>query len=84
MSDKLYVHVSHFQDDALIDMRLWIDKHRREIIMINKAQYFVVYKDGSRHYFLGEHIYSSWCKGRDYILNGKHYRSGYEIKEQGI
>jgi hypothetical protein len=84
MKSKVYVHLTYLQKDAFWQMRDWVDKHKQEIIRVNKAQYFVVYKDGSRHYFLGEHIYSTWCKGRDYILDGKYYRSGYEIKEQGI
>ncbi|MBR3645630.1 MAG: hypothetical protein IKN54_04365 [Lachnospiraceae bacterium] len=85
MKDKVYyVHLTYLQKDAIWQMWDWVDKHRPEITIVNKVRYFVDCKNGSRHYFLGEHIYSSWCKGRYYILNGKHYRSGYEIKEQGI
>lgn len=32
------------------------------------------------HWFLSEYTYETWCKGRDYILDGQLMHSGYPVK----
>lgn len=36
--------------------------------------------DGETHWFLSEYRYKTWCKGREYILDGQLMYSGYPIK----
>lgn len=36
--------------------------------------------DGETHWFLSEYRYETWCKGRDYILDGQLMHSGYPMK----
>ena len=76
-----YVHIFHLEKDARIAMMQWVNCHKDEIIRVNKVQGFAVCKGGIRHYFMGEIMYKKWCLGRDYIIDGKHYHSGYEVKE---
>lgn len=36
--------------------------------------------DGETHWFLCEYRYVTWCKGREYILDGQLMHSGYPVK----
>lgn len=54
-----------------------------EDVVVRKcpSQFYVQLIDGTRLYVIPCSIYNRWCKGRDYMHNGKHYHSGYIVKE---
>lgn len=41
---------------------------------------YTVVLNGDIHYFMSDYTYSSWCKGRTYLLFGELFRSGYKLK----
>ena len=46
------------------------------------GQFYVQLIDGTCLYVIPRSIYNNrWCKGRDYMYNGKHYHSGHIVKE---
>lgn len=60
-------------------------KRKETEVKIKKIDLFtkkVKTKDGNEHYFISELEYHRWSLGREYMLNGKLMRSGYEIEEK--
>ena len=79
MRCNIYAHVSRLHNDAYIEMEHWIDEHYKEVLDVQRHKDLVICRNGDKHYFMGEIVYRKWCLGRDYIIDGKQYHSGYEI-----
>lgn len=76
---KVYAHVYQLLSTARLAMRDYIDCHRREINRIDLLKNEVFCSNGDIHVFMNESKYIRWNKGRNYICNGKWYRSGMEL-----
>ena len=79
--NKCYVHLYVWFKDAVDGRQEYVNKNKEDIKTINTVKSSVICKNGDVHYFLSRHMYSEWCKGRTYILDGELYHSDYKVKE---
>ncbi len=75
-----YAHVFQLLSTAREEMKDYVNKHEDEITRINYSKNEVFCSNGDIHVFMNESQYSRWNKGREYILNGKRYRSGMKLE----
>lgn len=71
-----YAHTYESHRAAMTEMYLYYKSNKDEIERYDRMTGIVLCKNGDRHYFMSFLRYKSWCKGREYILDGKRYESG--------
>lgn len=74
-------HVYNTTKEARLafDEFVWSNAESEYMLLFRNIPYTVVL-NGDNHYFMSDYIYSSWCKGRTYMLNDEMFHSGYLIR----
>lgn len=84
MHDVCYLNcIMEYQRQAMYEMQRFVEQYRAFKPIVKKYEYCVIL-DGKKIYFLGEHVYERWCKGRYYVYHGDLYCNGYKIEENYI
>lgn len=76
-------HLFEFEIQAVRYLKEYEAENYDDIAKVDMGKHKIIMKDKNIHEFMGISKYCKWCKGRTYMLNGKIYHSGYELKEGG-